>query len=312
MQKILSTLKTLIIVFALTIGMSYLFAWTGPTASAPNDNTPAPINASEIAQVKAGQISLGADGVDPVANPMLDVFGNISGQGLALSGDGQTLGDFCKVHFDENDQVVKDVCLSTLSDGAGSIETATSVYGFSNMTVFDYASASGETSSVSGGNGSYTFQVPDGITKVKVRAWGSGGKGYCSVNGGVGGGGGGYGEGVYTVQPGQDYSVKVGGSLANPYISSGVSSFGSFIVSNPGADGTVSYSTVTAGGTSNGQFNINGENGLPNGGGSTFSGGSSPMGGTAGVVPGGGGSGGSSRVGGCSVPSAAGRVVIEY
>jgi len=102
MQKTLSTLKSLIIVLALTIGLSYVFAWTAPNSTPPNctagdPGCDAPINVGGILQNKAGALTLGTSGVTPVTNPMLDVFGNISGQGLLLSGKGYSTNDFCIV-----------------------------------------------------------------------------------------------------------------------------------------------------------------------------------------------------------------------
>lgn len=55
----------LFVLFAILIGASYLFAWTGPTATAPNGNVSAPINVGSSSQVKSGGLwvaSLGTDG----------------------------------------------------------------------------------------------------------------------------------------------------------------------------------------------------------------------------------------------------------
>lgn len=58
--------KVLTIALVLSVGVQYASAaWTGPTATPPNENTPAPINVSATSQIKSGGLwvgSLGADG----------------------------------------------------------------------------------------------------------------------------------------------------------------------------------------------------------------------------------------------------------
>jgi hypothetical protein len=81
-----------------------------------------------------------------------------------------------------------------------------------------------------------TFNVPSGVTKVKVRISGPGGNGGAASNGsgqiqGGGGSGGGYGEGYFTVTPGDSIAVTVG-------VTSGqTSSFGSLISATSGSNG---------------------------------------------------------------------------
>ena len=66
------------------------------------------------------------------------------------------------------------------------------------------------------GAGSFTFTVPERITKIRVRVWGGGGGGGGGSNtpgsghAGRGGAGGGYAEGIYSVTPGQVLPVIVG------------------------------------------------------------------------------------------------------
>lgn len=58
MNKTLQTIKTITLAFVLTLGLSYAYAWTGPTTTPPGGNTPAPINTSAAAQTKAGQLTV--------------------------------------------------------------------------------------------------------------------------------------------------------------------------------------------------------------------------------------------------------------
>jgi hypothetical protein len=44
---------------AVALGLNYLAAWTGPTATAPNGNVDAPVNTGTTAQVKDGNVSVG-------------------------------------------------------------------------------------------------------------------------------------------------------------------------------------------------------------------------------------------------------------
>ena len=82
--------------------------------------------------------------------------------------------------------------------------------------------------------GSSPWVAPAGITRVKARVVGAGGGGGAagSTGGAGGGGGGGYGEGIYTVTPGNSYTVTVGAGGA-----------GGTSAGNGGAGGTSSFST---------------------------------------------------------------------
>ena len=65
MSPFLQFLKPLLLAVILSIGVSYVYAWTGPTATAPSGNIQAPINVSATSQVKSGGLwvaSLGTDG----------------------------------------------------------------------------------------------------------------------------------------------------------------------------------------------------------------------------------------------------------
>ena len=58
MSTFLQSLKILILAIILSIGVSYVYAWTGPTATAPDGNVSAPINVSATSQVKSGGLGV--------------------------------------------------------------------------------------------------------------------------------------------------------------------------------------------------------------------------------------------------------------
>ena len=64
--------KIIVLGFALSVGVSYLFAWTGPTAPPPEGNVAAPVNVSSNAQAKLGGLSLGTT-VLPIAPALFRV-----------------------------------------------------------------------------------------------------------------------------------------------------------------------------------------------------------------------------------------------
>lgn len=57
-NEIWQSTKLILLALILSVGVSYVFAWTGPTATAPNGNTPAPINVSATSQVKSGGLGV--------------------------------------------------------------------------------------------------------------------------------------------------------------------------------------------------------------------------------------------------------------
>lgn len=54
MKYLTETIKILVILALVVVGVGMVQAWTGPTATPPNGNTPAPINVSDITQEKTG------------------------------------------------------------------------------------------------------------------------------------------------------------------------------------------------------------------------------------------------------------------
>lgn len=99
-----------------------------------------------------------------------------------------------------------------------------------------------------------TFNVPAGVSRVRVRVWGGGGGGGGAAAGGIGAGGaaGGYGEGAYAVTPGGTVVVTIGargaggtggGGLASG-ASGGTSSFGAHLSCTGGGGGSAAYGAI--------------------------------------------------------------------
>jgi hypothetical protein len=180
------------------------------------------------------------------------------------------------------------------------------------------------------------WQVPAGVTAVKVRIWGGGGAGGAGFTGpGGGGAGGAYSEGFYGVTPGEVIDITVGNGGAGSGAPGGNSSFGALATANgglAGADGTPvgSGSGGATGGQGSGSgFSISGAPGgsafpsasnlMSGAGGGAFGGsgavaavssGTASIAGVNGVSPGAGGSGGiNSGLGGNGGP---GLVLVEW
>jgi len=134
-------------------------------------------------------------------------------------------------------QVVK--TLNGLSDGV-------SLSAGANAALF----TSGNALQISAGvpniqvfSSSGTFVVPSNVTKIMVELWGgggAGGAGFLPVNGtlyaGGGGGSGAYAFNVFTVTPGANYTVTVGGGGAASSFAALISAGGG----SPGSDATAS------------------------------------------------------------------------
>lgn len=58
MHKIINAIKTVLLALVLSFGLSYVYAWTAPTVTAPNGNVSAPINTSATLQQKSGDFTV--------------------------------------------------------------------------------------------------------------------------------------------------------------------------------------------------------------------------------------------------------------
>ena len=74
--------KLLALALFLSLGVSYAFAWTGPTSAPPGTNTPAPLNVGATSQVKVGDL-----GVSALTAASTTVSGNMTAGSITSSGD---------------------------------------------------------------------------------------------------------------------------------------------------------------------------------------------------------------------------------
>ena len=301
-KQIMQNIKSVIIVLALVIGVSYVSAaWNNPPATPPDSNTDAPINVGSTAQTKSGTFTVAGLGVSSGDFKFLPLSGTAPTAGQVLTADG-----------------------SDLTHGKVKWEMASIPNG---IQVFDTT-------------GSWT--VPAGVTRARVSAWGGGGGGGGASDcggAGFGGGAGGYGQSIVSVTPGESVSVTigaggtagVGGSNKTNGGSGGNTTFKT-ITANGGSGGSSDCGTTdlaTAGGSATATVTISGGTGGLGGyftdGSAGGYGGSAPMGGSGGAfrknsddkgfgddgdVPGGGGAGGNGH--GAGGAGAHGRVVVEY
>jgi hypothetical protein len=268
--------------------------------AATADNLAGPLPAAQLSGAYPGNVTL-----DNAANIFAGTF---FGDGSGLTDvDAAWLNGLAGANYATLDVLTNYATLSSLTNAPGSSAIP-------NMQVFDSP-------------GTNSFTVPAGVTRIAVEVWGGGGgggdAGTTSTTAGGGGGAGGYGKGVFTVTPGDGYTVVVGagGGSAAP---GGDSSFGNLIRAAGGLSGTSdeTFGVGGAGGTSTASINITGGVGQWSSaqggsyGGSAGNGGSGGVGdsgsaGGAGQAPGGGGGGGwdQSDPGG---PGAHGRVIVYY
>jgi len=177
MKNILQSVKVATLAVALTIGLSYVYAWTVPTETPPNGNVLAPLNTSGTDQTKAGPSLLTLDGVSAnvyldqndtnyFVNPNLDsVMKNVL----------VTTGDVC-TGWDEVNHIptASTKCLSTVGAGGGTPTGAIMPYAGatapSGWLIADGSAVSRTTYSalyaVTGttygmGDGSTTFNLPN-------------------------------------------------------------------------------------------------------------------------------------------------------
>lgn len=152
-------------------------------------------------------------------------------------------------------------------------------------------------------NASGTFNVPAGVTKVFVQAWGAGGGGGGGtvLAAGGGGGGGAYGAGFVTVSAGSSVTVTIGtggaaGGAGAVGTVGGASTFGAISAAG-GAGGPVGLGQVNAaGGSTAAAVGVTGASGSAS---MVLS--SLTIGGAGGAAAGGGGAGGQGSQSGSSV-----------
>ncbi len=90
-KEFTQTLKILLAAVVLSLGISYVYAWTAPTEAPPGGNTPAPLNTGLNNQKKLGKLVLNTDDTLPYAIG-LEVFGDANFYGTVKLAD---TGDVC-------------------------------------------------------------------------------------------------------------------------------------------------------------------------------------------------------------------------
>mgnify|MGYP001242786295 CR=1 FL=1 len=132
-------------------------------------------------------------------------------------------------------------------------------------------------------NTSGSFVVPAGCTSIKIESWGAGGGGGCgsavvtATGSGGGGGGGAFNSTIFTVIPGQTYTITIGaagvagifnvsggngGNGANTIVNGAAGTLTANGGSGGGAGSAVNGTTVNGTGGAGGAGNKNGGNGL--------------------------------------------------
>ncbi len=86
-NKFASGGKTVFLAIVLSLGLSYVYAWTAPTERPPDGNTAAPINTSANAQTKTGTLSVTDIGINGNFIDTITTFP------VPPSGGAGTLGD---------------------------------------------------------------------------------------------------------------------------------------------------------------------------------------------------------------------------
>jgi hypothetical protein len=239
LKKITSSIKIIFLATIIAGGMNYLMAWTGPTATPPGGNVPAPLNVAydNPQQAKLGGLQLNT------GFPNADIVG---------------LSVFGKSIFNGAIQITTGAGTNKVltSDGLGNATWVTPSSAGSGGGVPNHIVTFGFTGSAA------NWRVPAGVTKVFAKCWGGGGAG-SSVRGG---GGAGYAEKVFTVNTGDTMQVSVGrgagllGDGGDSYVSVVGQSGG---ISCNGGDGNdTNLLTTGSGGTaSGGDINLTGGHG---------------------------------------------------
>ncbi len=273
--KYLSTIKSFIIVFILTIGVSYTLAtWTNPPTGTP-PNCPAgepgcdaPLNVGSSGQAKAGRLGINQTSVPTSNYKALEVLGGITSNTLNGEGGIFSYGQSAGLAFQTRD-VTPPLTWLWYAAKYSDREPAVRLWNSADSDVLTINRAGiikardfcldvvngkclggSETVELIHGKKMFkengVFVVPAGVTKVWVSMSGGGGGG-GNGSGTKPGGGGGGADAIMaeelTVTPGSSYSIVVGaGGQKGSQIGSrgnagGDSSFGDLIKTKGGYGG---------------------------------------------------------------------------
>lgn len=93
MKTITQSIKVLILALVLAVGISYVSAWTGPTATPPAGNTDSPINVGTTAQIKNGGLSLNS----LLVSGQVSIVDGTQGSGKVLTSDANGVASWAAV-----------------------------------------------------------------------------------------------------------------------------------------------------------------------------------------------------------------------
>ena len=114
-------IKIIILGVVFSFGVGYLLAWHSPTATPPNGNISAPINASATPQAKGG----------PVTASLLDINGTLASQTLAVFGNmivGNTAGGTVETTSLTGTTGNRPVCMNATGTGGTVVQCSSSSY----------------------------------------------------------------------------------------------------------------------------------------------------------------------------------------
>lgn len=205
MSSFIQTIKTIVLAATLSLGISFVYAWTAPTVAPTGGNTSAPINTSAVNQTKSGTLTLnrtdGVQGLETYGTTTLaTVIGNV-GIGTATPGAKLEVAGQVKITGG-----APGVNKFLTSDATGLASWATLPASGGSQTL----SLGGNVLSISGGN-SQTFTGWDTNTGDDLTSL-TGGTG-ISISGT------GNSRTITNTAPGQTYSAGTGVAISGTTIS---------------------------------------------------------------------------------------------
>ena len=117
MKNVAQNIKAVVLGIIVAAGVTYAFAWTGPTATPPNGNVAAPINVGSSIQTKLGGLILNGSTTSQLSTG-LTVFGQSIFDGSIQINDG-TAGAGKVLQATDSSGDAKWVATSTLGSGTG-------------------------------------------------------------------------------------------------------------------------------------------------------------------------------------------------